>query len=319
MYVLDRWLEPVPAGMTGELYVAGAGLARGYLGRPGLTAERFVADPYALEPGSRMYRTGDLALASGRHLEFLGRADHQVKIRGFRIELGEIETALVKHPAVAQAAVVARDDGPGGEGASGLRRPRRRDGARAAGPASPPRFVPAGVYGAGGLRGAGSLAADVQRQARPQCAAGGRAAWGSFPRPSTPEEEILCRLFAEVLELDRVGLDDDFFELGGYSLPAMRQSARVARQPRSRPAHQRGVRRTHGRRPVRVAARSPGATRLPGPPAPARMTAALVCPQCDEVLCYLRNHAAEPAKFRNQTPNCRSDRPDDKPLRRPGS
>ena len=222
-------LEPVPAGVAGELYVAGAGLARGYLNRAGLTAERFVADPFG-PAGSRMYRTGDLARwrADGV-LEFLGRADQQVKLRGFRIEPGEIEAALARHPAVAQAAVIAREDAA--RATSGWwpmwwrRRIRRVDAAalRAHAWAEPAR-----LHGAVGVCGAGAAAADAERQARPQGAAGaGSDADGACAAPRTPQEEMLCGLFAEVLGLERVGIDDNFFELGGHSLLATRLISRI--------------------------------------------------------------------------------------------
>ncbi|MFD5594862.1 amino acid adenylation domain-containing protein [Streptomyces griseorubiginosus] len=220
-YVLDAGLRLVPPGATGELYVAGAGLARGYLGRPGLTAGRFVADPFAAVPGERMYRTGDLVRQSaGGELEYQGRADDQVKIRGFRIELGEVEAALADHPDVAQAIVLVRDGRLVGYAvgrdldADALRRHATRT--------LPDHMVPSAVVVLDRLPMTANGKLDRAALPAPSLTGGGRA-------PRTPQEEILCGLFADVLGLDphRVGADDGFFDLGGDSLLAMRLTDRV--------------------------------------------------------------------------------------------
>ncbi|MGI5430033.1 amino acid adenylation domain-containing protein [Streptomyces sp. CA-179760] len=221
-YVLDVGLRLVPPGATGELYVAGAGLARGYLGRPGLTAGRFVADPFAAVAGERMYRTGDLVRQSAEgELEYLGRADDQVKIRGFRIELGEVEAALASHPDVTQAVVLVRDGrlvgyavGPVLVDADALR--------RHAGRTLPDHMVPSAVVVLDRLPLTSNGKLDRAALPAPSTESGGRA-------PRTPQEEILCGLFADVLGLDphQVGADDGFFDLGGDSLLAMRLGDRM--------------------------------------------------------------------------------------------
>ncbi|MGC4749210.1 amino acid adenylation domain-containing protein [Micromonospora sp. DT201] len=218
VYVLDRSLRPVPPGVPGELYLAGIQLARGYWDRPGLTAQRFVADPYGR--GGRLYRTGDVAMwRPDGVLEFLGRTDDQVKLRGFRIELGEIETALRGFGEVRQAAVVVRDSRlvayvVGAVDPVALR--------AYVGSTLPEYMVPATVV----LLDALPLTANgkLDRRALPapdfSVAIDRRAA-------STREEEVLCQAFAAVLGLDEVGVDDNFFDLGGHSLLATRVVQRV--------------------------------------------------------------------------------------------
>ena len=225
-YLLDPYGQPVPLGVAGEIYIGGAGVALGYLNRPELTAQRFLADPFG-EPGERMYRTGDLGrwLADGT-LEYLGRNDFQVKLRGFRIELGEIEACLCASDGVREAVVVAREDAPGQPRlvaylclTAGQLEGEVQAAARAAlGKALPDYMMPSAfvVLPTLPLNANGK----VERKALPAPLEVTLAR--AFTAPETPLEQLVATVWSELLQAPRVGLDDDFFELGGHSLVAVR-------------------------------------------------------------------------------------------------
>jgi len=231
IYVVDGRLEPVPVGVPGELLVAGAGLARSYLRQPGLTAEKFVPDPWSGEGGARMYRTADLVRrrADG-DLEFLGRIDHQVKVRGFRIELGEIESALARHPEIKEAVVVAREERPQEKRLvayavpAGAKRPSVEELRGFLRQWLPEYMVPAAFL----LLDALPLTPNgkVDRRALPALEAGPEAV---YVAPHGAIEEKLAAAWCAVLGIERVGRDDNFFEVGGHSLLVVRLRDRLQR------------------------------------------------------------------------------------------
>jgi hypothetical protein len=240
LFILDPTLEPVPDGILGELYLAGVGLARGYFNRGGLTAEKFIANPFGA-PGERMYRTGDIAvrLANGA-IQFLGRADDQVKIRGFRIELGEVESALLKEcPELSKVAVIARQVGQASKdkrlvayvvGHPGQLVPDATQLRLAMLKILPDYMVPAHfvVLEKLPLSPAGKL--DRRALPDPLLHAGAEDANKVCILPSTENEKLLVRLFQEITEIAEVSIDDSFFAIGGHSLLAMKLVARVRQE-----------------------------------------------------------------------------------------
>ncbi|KTT64436.1 AMP-binding enzyme, partial [Sphingomonas sanguinis] len=234
VYLLDGHGEPVPLGATGEIYIGGAGVARGYLNRAELTAERFVPSPFV--EGDRLYRTGDLAryLPDG-NIEFLGRNDHQVKIRGFRIELGEIEARLAEHADVGEAVVVAREDEAGDKrlvayvvaagDAAAATAPERAAVLRAhLGALLPDYMVPAAYVALEALPLTPNGKLDRKALPAPEGDAFTRQA---YEAPQGPVEEALAAIWSELLGVEQVSRHDNFFELGGHSLLAIRLLSRV--------------------------------------------------------------------------------------------
>jgi amino acid adenylation domain-containing protein len=232
LYVLDAQLQLLPIGVPGELYISGASLARGYLNRAGLTAEAFIPHPFSNEPGARLYKTGDLAryLPDG-NIEFLGRLDNQVKIRGYRIELGEIETALEYHPAIRQAVALAPEDSPGGRRLVAYCVPHHRcipdiHELRSFVQSKLPDYMVPAVFvvlDALPLTPSGKLdrqTLPAPEQARP-------ALCEAFVAPRTPSEELLGGIWASVLGVESVSINDNFFALGGHSLLAMQVISRL--------------------------------------------------------------------------------------------
>ncbi|WP_329128262.1 amino acid adenylation domain-containing protein [Streptomyces caniferus] len=270
IHLLDGALRPVPAGVPGELYVAGAGLARGYVRRPGMTAERFVADPYG-PAGSRMYRTGDRARQRpDGELEFLGRTDDQVKVRGYRIELGEIESALHRHPQVARAAVTVHEDAAGhprligyvvpAEGAL----PSPQDVREHTAASLPEYMVPAAVVVLDALPLTPN--GKLDHKALPAPASPDRDAAG-HTAPRNAVEEILAGIWAELLGLERVGVDDNFFDLGGDSILSIQTVSRARRAGLRLTSKDVFLHQTVARLAQRIAAAD--GTGAPAAPAPA--------------------------------------------------
>ena len=235
-YILDGQGQPVPVGVTGELYIGGDGLARGYLNRPELTAEKFVADPFRTGE-ARMYRTGDLArYRADGNIECLGRIDHQVKIRGYRIELGEIEAALKEQPEIKQAVVIAREDRPGDKRlvaylvATASTVPTTLELRTRLKRQLPDYMVPTAYVFLDQIPISSN--GKIDRKALPLPAETQTLQADTYIAPRNHLEKMLVGIWAEVLGVQQVGLDDDFFDLGGHSLVGVRLLAKIKKSIR---------------------------------------------------------------------------------------
>ncbi|HKR15457.1 MAG TPA: amino acid adenylation domain-containing protein [Pyrinomonadaceae bacterium] len=235
LYLLDQEMQPVPTGVTGELYIGGDGLARGYLNRPDATAEKFVPHPFATNPGERLYKTGDLARFLGDgNLEYLGRIDNQVKIRGFRIELGEVESVLVQHPAVRETVVTIREDVPGDKRlvayvtAAAEQPPAVTDLRLHLRDKLPAYMIPSAIVVLDALPLTTNGKIDHQSLPAPDETGSDRA--NSFVAPRNLMELQLAEMWEEILNVHPIGLTDNFFDLGGHSILGLRLMARIQKQ-----------------------------------------------------------------------------------------
>jgi acyl carrier protein len=273
IYLLDRYLQPVPVGVPGEIHIGGAGLARGYLNRPALTAEKFIPHPFSAEPGVRLYKTGDRAryLPDG-NIECLGRIDYQVQIRGFRVELGEIESMLEQHPAIRQAIVIAREDVPGDTRlvaycvaqqepvptVSTLRGFLQAQ--------LPDHMIPTAFMWLEAMPRTPS--GKVDRRALPVPDRARPPLEDVFAAPRTPWEMLLAEIWQEVLTVDEIGVYDNFFDLGGHSLLSMRVIASIEKRTGLRLNPRELIFQTLGQLASACAAR----VTLPQTPPPVRCT-----------------------------------------------
>jgi amino acid adenylation domain-containing protein len=232
LYILDRYMNPMPIGVIGELYIGGAGVARGYLNRPELNQERFLADPFSGHNGARLYKTGDLArYRNDGILEYLGRVDNQVKVRGYRIELGEIEATLASDPRVKSCAVLVREDEPGNKQLVGYVVPRGGSSPTAEDLREfvkqklPEYMAPAHFVFLDSIPLTQN--GKVDRKALPAPSQGDTSTDREFVAPRTDTEKALAEIWAKLLKVDRIGIHDDFFDLGGHSLMAMKAVSQI--------------------------------------------------------------------------------------------